>query len=255
MVELSLRGGRIVLVVNDGHNLFDLDHSVSQMFSSDGFFKSSSGFGDFGVNGNHNLIVEGIISNRDHNVFNFVNILSHNSVFKSHNLFELRLDQRNGIRDSSDFGSKIFFVQTKSFFNSVHVRFFEAKSMDGSIIVDDGGFIDIVFGAISPGFEFSGVRFREVLVLLFQGFESVLNSVEDRGFGSDVSLVVSGKVFLVRSFSQDVESLNFIENPISLHNFGGFLGKSFELFSLSQLFISVSFSSFKNFNKVFFLEI
>jgi len=73
--------------------------------------------------------------------------------------------------------------------------------MDGSVIVDDGGFIDIVFRAISPVFEFSGVRFREILVLLFQGFESVLNSVEDRGFGSDISLVVSGKVFLFRSFS------------------------------------------------------
>jgi len=82
MVELSLRGGRIILIVYDGHNLFDLDHSISQVFFSDGFFKSESSFGDFGVNGDHNLIVKGIISKSHHNVFNFVNIFSHNRVFK-----------------------------------------------------------------------------------------------------------------------------------------------------------------------------
>jgi hypothetical protein len=92
MVELSLRGGRIVLVVNDSHNLFDLDHSISQMFFSDGFFESGGRFSDFGVNGNHNLIVKGVIGQSNHNVFNFVNIFSHYSVFESHTLIVLLLD-------------------------------------------------------------------------------------------------------------------------------------------------------------------
>lgn len=51
--------------------------------------------------------------------------------------------------------------------------------MDGSVVVDNGGFVDIEISVISPVFKFSGIRFREILEFLFQFFESIHNGMED----------------------------------------------------------------------------